>query len=244
MIVFPEDKPRKPKKEPRYFFIYGAPMSGKTFFASYFPHALDINTDNNAKQSRVPFMSLLTDENDQPITNVIQRLDDIIKGLPQTTFRTIIIDTIEDVVSAVTKQIANEAGEKYITDGKLAYGKGPSMVKTIIENLVLELKALPVNVVWISREKEQNDLAAGTSKPVPELKNTYYNIIAGNCDLVIRTQKLGPNSYYRSVEDKRSTYEPEDITDPRIRQLLESIPGMFPPKPQNETKKQEKKESK
>lgn len=244
MITFPEDKPRKPKKEPRYFFIYGAPMSGKTFFASYFPHALDINTDNNAKQSRVPFISLLTDENDQPITNVIQRLDDIIKGLPQTTFKTVIIDTIEDLVSAVTKQIADEANEKYITDGKLAYGKGSSMVKKIIEDLVLELKSLPINVIWISREEEQSDIAAGIIKVVPALKTKYYNIIAGNCDLVIRTQKLGPNSYYRSIEDKRSAYEPEDITDPRIRQLLESIPGMFPPKPQTETKKQEKKETK
>ena len=241
MITFPEDKPRKPKKEPHYFFIYGLPMSGKTFFASYFPHALDLNTDNNAKQSRVPSMSLLTDENDKPIKDVIGRLDEILKGIPQTTFKTIIIDTIEDVEDAFIKQVTEEAGEKYITDGKLAYGKGTGMVKKLVNDLVLELKAMQVNVIWISREIEQSDIANGTTKIVPALKPQYYNIIAGNCDLVIRTQKLGPNTYYRSAEEKRSNYTPEDITDPTIRQLLESCHGMFPPKPQ--TKNEEKKET-
>lgn len=227
MITFPEDKPRKPKKEPHYYFIYGKPMSGKTFFASYFPHALDINTDNNAKQSRVPYISLLSDENNKPVKDVIKRLDEIIKNIPNTSFKTIIIDTVEDVVSAVTKQIADEAGEKYITDGKLAYGKGSSMVKKIIEDLVLELKALSVNVVWISREEEQTDIVAGTTKTVPALKTKYYNIIAGNCDLVIKTRKLSSDSYFRTIEDKRADYKPEDISDPTIRQLLESCSGMF-----------------
>ena len=109
MIKFPEDKPRVPKKEPRYFFIYGKPMSGKTFFASYFPHALDINTDDNAEQSRVPFVSLLKDENNEPVSDIRERLFEIIKGLPQTSFKTVIIDTIEDVVDAITKQITDEA---------------------------------------------------------------------------------------------------------------------------------------
>lgn len=227
MIEFPEDKPRKPKLEPHYYFIYGKPMSGKTFFASYFPHSLDINTDGNAKQSRIPFKTLLTDKNNKPVDDVISRLDEIIQGLPQTTFQTIVIDTIEDVVSAITKQITDEAGEKYITEGKLSYGKGSSMVKKVIEDLVLELKALPVNVIWISREEEKNDIAAGTSEAVPALKPKYYNIIAGNCDLVIHTQKFGKDTYLRSVKDKRAKYKPEGISDPTIKKLLESCDGMF-----------------
>lgn len=227
MVKFPEDKPRKPKMEPHYYFIYGKPMSGKTFFASYFPHALDINTDDNAKQSRIPYISLLRDENDRPVENVIKRLDEIIQGLPETTYRTVVIDTIEDVVSAVTKQITDENGEKYITDGKLAYGKGSSMVKKVIEDLVLELKSLSVNVVWISREEEKTDFASNTSETVPALKTKYYNIIAGNCDLTIHTQKFGKDTYTRTIENKRANYKPSDITDPTIKQLLESCDGMF-----------------
>lgn len=227
MFAFPEDKPRKPKIEPHYFFIYGKPMTGKTFFASYFPHSFDLNTDNNAEQSRIPYKSLLIGEDGKPVKDVIGRIDDFIKALPETTFQTIVIDTIEDLASAVEKQVAEDAGEKFIGDGRLAYGKGSSMVKTIIENLVLELKALKVNVVWLSREETKKDIAAGTSEPVPALKLKFYNIVAGNCDVVIHTQKFGKDTYTRTVENKRAKYKPDDITDPKIRQLLESCDGMF-----------------
>lgn len=247
MIRLPEDKPRVPKKEPRYFFIYGEPMSGKTFFASYFPHVLDINTDNNASQSRAPSIQLLTDENEQPVNDIIGRLDEIIKLISKSTFKTIVIDTIEDVVSAVTKQITDSANEKYITDGKLAYGKGTSMVKKVIEDLVLELKALPVNVIWISREKEQNDIAAGTSKIVPALKTNYYNIVAGNCDLVIRTSKVGAGQnihYMREVKAARTKYLPENITNKRVLDLLLTCEGMFSNEVLKKYKENKKKESK
>ncbi|ART97467.1 AAA family ATPase [Lactobacillus gasseri] len=244
MIRLPEDKPIKPKKEPKYYFIYGEPMSGKTFFASYFPHVLDINTDNNASQSRAPSIQLLTDENGQPVYDIIGRLDEIIKLISKSTFKTIVIDTIEDVVSAVTKQITDSANEKYITDGKLAYGKGSSMVKKVIEDLVLELKSLPVNVIWISREEEQNDIAAGTSKIVPALKTKYYNIVAGNCDLVIRTSKTGDGqntTYYRQIKSRRSNYIPQDITNPQVRNLLASCMGMFTREQMEELKNKKEK---
>ena len=227
MIEFPEDKPRKPKNEPHYYFIYGKPMSGKTFFASYFPHSLDINTDGNAKQSRIPPINLLTSQNGEPVKDVRQRLKDIVQGLPGTTYRTVVIDVVEDVVSALAKQIVEEAGETDINSGSLSYGKGSSRLKSDIENLVLGLKALPINVIWISREEEKIDLAAGTSEVVPALKPKYYNIVAGNCDLVIHTQKFGKDTYTRTITDKRAKYKPEDISDLTIRKLLKSCDGMF-----------------
>ena len=227
MIEFPEDKPRKPKNEPHYYFIYGKPMSGKTFFASYFPHSLDINTDGNAKQSRIPPINLLTSQNGEPVKDVRQRLKDIVQGLPGTTYRTVVIDVVEDVVSALAKQIVEEAGETDINSGSLSYGKGSSRLKSDIENLVLGLKALPINVIWISREEEKIDLAAGTSEVVPALKPKYYNIVAGNCDLVIHTQKFGKDTYTRTITDKRAKYKPEDISDLTIKKLLKSCDGMF-----------------
>jgi hypothetical protein len=99
-----------------------------------------------------------------------------------------------------------------------------------------------MNVIFISREIDVIDDNSNVTESKPALKDKYYNIVNGNCDLVIRTQKLGPNSYYRSVIDRRSAYEPENVTNKRILQLLESCHGMFPPKPQ--TKNVEKKETK
>lgn len=230
MITFPEDKPRNPKPQPRYFFIFGEPMSGKTYFASFFPHAIDLNTDDNAEQSRVPSISLLKDENKKPVKDVIGRLDEIIKGLSKTTFKTVIIDTIEDVVGAIEKQITEESGEKYITDGKLAYGKGGSMARKILTDLVLELKALSMNVIWISREEQRGDITTNSYEPVPALKTKYFNIVNGNCDLVIRTKKVGQGqniSYFRTIESRRTNYEPENIVDERTLKLLASCNGMF-----------------
>lgn len=228
MIQFPEDKPKEPKMEPHNYFIYGQPMSGKTFFASYFPHALDINTDRNAEQSRIPDIQLFIDKKTgKPVKDVIGRLDGIIKDIPNHSFQTIVIDVIEDVVAAVTKQITEDAGETYINDGKLSYGKGGAAVRQVIEGTVLDLKALPVNVIWISREVEHTEFATGNAEIVPALAAKYYNIIAGNCDLVIHTQKFGRDTYTRTIEKKRAKYKPEDITDPTIKKLLKSCKGMF-----------------
>ena len=47
-MILPEDKPCTPKREPHNFFIYGATMSGKSYFASFFPHPLVLNTDGNS----------------------------------------------------------------------------------------------------------------------------------------------------------------------------------------------------
>ena len=91
----------------------------------------------------------------------------------------------------------------------------------------MDLKALPMNIIYISREISVGGDDGSAPEPMPSLKPKYYNIVNGNCDLVIHTQKFGKYTYTRTITDRRTKYEAKNITDPRIKQLLESCDGMF-----------------
>ena len=101
------------------------------------------------------------------------------------------------------------------------------MFNSVLQQFVMDLKALPMNVLYVSRELQITDEHTNTSDPKPSLKTKYYNIVNGNCDLVIHTQKFGKDTYTRTITDRRTKYKAENITDTRVRKLLESCEGMF-----------------
>lgn len=231
MSILPEDKPVKPKIEPHNYFIYGRPMAGKSYFASYFEHPLVLNTDGNANQGTAPSVQLMNkkDRNGNLVQDVRNQVKEAILELQttNTTFKTVVIDVIEDLCVMAEQAICIQYGVESLNDGPLGYGKGSSILKTFLQDVVMDLKNLPMDVIFISREIEVSDITKGTSEIKPALKDSYYNIVTGNCDLVIRCRKLGAGKYLRTVEDKRAPYKPENITSKRIRDLLASCVGMF-----------------
>ena len=54
MISLPKVEKLKPKSQPHNFFIWGATMSGKSYFSSFFPNPLILNTDGNSEQGSAP----------------------------------------------------------------------------------------------------------------------------------------------------------------------------------------------
>ena len=125
----------------------------------------------------------------------------------------------------IEQAICLDNGVQALSD--VPYGKGYSLFNAILQQFVMDLKALPMNVIFISREIEVTDENSGRTELKPSLKTKYYNIVNGNCDLVIHTQKFGKDTYTRTITDRRTKYEAKNITDPRIKQLLESCDGMF-----------------
>lgn len=91
----------------------------------------------------------------------------------------------------------------------------------------MDLKALDQDVIFVSREERYTDEQSHQERVVPSLKTKYYNIVNGNCDLVIHTEKFGKNVYRRSVKDYRQVYKAEDVTNERVRKLLASVEGLF-----------------
>lgn len=238
MFQLPKVEKLSPKSEPKNFFIWGAPMTGKSYFSSFFPNPLILNTDGNSKQGSAPSIQLRNIRNEAGglKQSVIKQLDDIVIALqvenpkrPENQqFKTIVVDVIDDVCIQIEQAICLDAGVQALSD--IPYGKGYAMFNTALQQFVMDLKALPLNVIYISRELAITDENTGVTTYEPSLKTKYYNIVNGNCDVVIRTKKIGDGqnaSYFREVKALRTMYDPTNITDHRILQLLESCKGMF-----------------
>lgn len=238
MFQLPKVEKLSPKSEPKNFFIWGSPMTGKSYFSSFFPNPLVLNTDGNSKQGSAPSIQLRNIRNEAGglKQSVIKQLDDIIIALQvenpkrpaDQQFKTIVVDVIDDVCIQIEQAICLDAGVQALSD--IPYGKGYAMFNTALQQFVMDLKALPLNVIYISRELAITDDNTGVTTYEPSLKTKYYNIVNGNCDVVIRTKKIGDGqnaSYFREVKALRTMYDPANITDHRILQLLESCRGMF-----------------
>lgn len=238
MFQLPKVEKLSPKSEPKNFFIWGSPMTGKSYFSSFFPNPLILNTDGNSKQGSAPSIQLRNIRNEAGglKQSVIKQLDDIVIALqvenpkrPENQqFKTIVVDVIDDVCIQIEQAICLDAGVQALSD--IPYGKGYAMFNTALQQFVMDLKALPLNVIYISRELAITDENTGATTYEPSLKTKYYNIVNGNCDVVIRTKKIGDGqnaSYFREVKALRTMYNPANITDHRILQLLESCTGMF-----------------
>lgn len=238
MFQLPKVEKLSPKSEPKNFFIWGSPMTGKSYFSSFFPNPLILNTDGNSKQGSAPSIQLrnIRNENGGLKQSVIKQLDDIVIALQvenpkrpaDQQFKTIVVDVIDDVCIQIEQAICLDAGVQALSD--IPYGKGYAMFNTALQQFVMDLKALPLNVIYISRELAITDDNTGVTTYEPSLKTKYYNIVNGNCDVVIRTKKIGDGqnaSYFREVKALRTMYDPANITDHRILQLLESCRGMF-----------------
>lgn len=238
MFQLPKVEKLSPKSEPKNFFIWGSPMTGKSYFSSFFPNPLILNTDGNSKQGSAPSIQLRNIRNEAGglKQSVIKQLDDIVIALqvenpkrPENQqFKTIVVDVIDDVCIQIEQAICLDAGVQALSD--IPYGKGYAMFNTALQQFVMDLKALPLNVIYISRELAITDENTGATTYEPSLKTKYYNIVNGNCDVVIRTKKIGDGqnaSYFREVKALRTMYDPANITDHRILQLLESCRGMF-----------------
>ena len=235
MIDLPKPTKLEPKAQPHNFFIWGAPMSGKSYFASFFPNPIVLNTDGNSEQGTAPGFQIrnLRDKNGQPTQLVTKQMDDIILALQnqaqgEDAFKTVVVDVIDDIIVMLEQAICWDNNVKSL--GDIPYGKGYALFNTALQQLVMDLKALPMNIIYISREISITDENTGATTYHPSLKTKYFNIVNGNCDVEIRTKKVGDGvnaSYFREVKSLRTQYEKKNITDKRILKLLETCNGIF-----------------
>lgn len=255
MIQLPKVATLKPKSQPHNFFIWGETMSGKSYFSSYFPNPLVLNTDGNSEQGQAPSIQIrnIRDANGKLQQSAIKQLDDIITALqvenpkrpPKEQFQTIVIDVIDDICVMIEQAICINEGVQALSD--IPWSKGYAMFNSALQQFVMDLKALPMNVIYISREISITDEKSNITTYKQSLKDKYYNIINGNCDLVIRTSKVGAGQnihYMREVKAARTKYLPENITNKRVLDLLLTCQGMFSDEVLKEYKGSKKKESK
>lgn len=223
-ILPPLNRQKKVRRIPRNFFIFGDTMSGKSYLAERFPVPLFLNTDGNSEMIPAQDIQLLNvrDAQGKLKRSVIDQLDEIILELKTRNpgYETIVIDVIDDLTVMIEQAICYENDVQSLAD--IPYGKGYSAFNSVLQSFVVELKSLPMNVVYISRVAKEGD----SDVEVPSLKTKYYNIVNGNCDLVIQTKRRGKN-YIRRVTDRRTHYVREEIDDKDILRILDNVVGVF-----------------
>lgn len=237
MFKLPENKPQIPKDTPRNFFFYGATMSGKSYLANQFPNPIVLNTDGNASANTVPAIQLVNEKNQKgEITkSVISQLSEILLALQTQnhTYETVVVDVIDDVIDLIKIAVCGQFGVKSLSE--IGYGKGFDYFNQALTELVMDLKALPMNVIYISREVTEYNEKGEAQKTMPSLREKYVNLINGNSDLMIRTEKIG-NNYNREVDRKRKTYYADQVDDKAILKILQTIDGAVVPAKKSTTK--------
>lgn len=237
MFRLPKNEPQVPKDTPRNFFIFGETMSGKSYLANEFPSPIIINTDGNAEANTVPAIQLsnVKDRHGKITKSVIDQLSEIVLALQtqQHTYKTVIVDVVDDVIEMMRIAICNAYSVKSL--GDIPWGKGRELFNQTLGELVLDLKALPVNVIYISRQITKTDQNTDQVSEIPSLKEAYVNLINGNSDLMIQTQKIG-NNYTRRVDRRRKSYKAEQVDDKQILSILQTIRGAVDAAPGQQTK--------
>lgn len=226
MSILPPNKPQVPKDTPRNYFIWGPTMGGKSFLASQFPNPVIFNTDGNAEANTVPSVQLrnIKDTNGKIKRSVIDQLDKLITALQteKHTYETVVLDVIDDIVVMIEQYICDK--EDVETLGDIPYGKGYAAFTNIFQSLIIELKSLPMNVIYISRNATK--MEGQTEIDIPSLKEKHQNIVNGNCDLSIQCKKVGKN-YIRVAKARRKDYMRDQVDDKKILALLDTITGVF-----------------
>lgn len=178
----------------KVIWVYGAPFSGKTFFANSFPDPLMLNTDGNIKFIDAPYIAIcgtVTVEGRltkrllayEVFTDAVAELEK-----KQNDFKTIVVDLLEDVYEACRVFICERQGWKHESDDSF---RAWDMVRSEFLNTLKRLMALDYeNIVLISHEDRTRDLTRKTGDKIssikPNLADKVANKVAGMVDLVAR----------------------------------------------------------
>ena len=175
-------------------WIYGAPFSGKTFFANQFPDPLMLNTDGNIKFVDAPYIAI------RDTVTVEGRLTkrhlawevfaDAVAELEkkQNDFKTIVVDLLEDTYEACRVYICDRQGWKHESDDSF---RAWDMVTSEFLNTIKRLVDLDYeNIILISHEDRSRDLTRKGGDKIssikPNLREKVANKVAGMVDLVAR----------------------------------------------------------
>lgn len=211
-MLLPKNERRKITSSNKKFWIYGAPMSGKTTFCDKMPNPLDLNTDGNIKyvtMSYLPIKDTVTVEGRvENRTYAWETFKAAIDELEKkdNDFKTIIVDLVEDTYEACRIYKCHEMGISHESDDSFrAWDK----VRSEFLNTYRRLLNLPYeNIVLLSHEDMSRDLTRRSGDKVtairPSISEKVANKLAGMVDIVARLIVDNGN--------RRLTFESDEIT--------------------------------
>ncbi len=173
-------------------WLYGAPFSGKTTFATAAPEHYVLSTDGNAQYSTNSY-KVITDE----VTvngRITQRKFawDVFKGEiekleAEHKYKTIVVDLVEDTYEMCRLYMYNKLGITHESDDSFrAWDK----VRTEYLSTMRRLLNLPYDIVLLSHEDTSKDITKKSGENItaikPNINDKVANKIAGMVALVAR----------------------------------------------------------
>jgi hypothetical protein len=175
-------------------WLYGDSYVGKSVFWDSFPNVLMLNTDGNTDNTTSP-VDMLKDKVTMEGRMEKRRyaweqfLGDV-KELElgnNNGFKTVVIDLVEDLYESCRQFVLNKNGWEHETDG--AYGKGWSAVRDEFHSAIKRLKAVGLQIVYISREDRKDvTLKNGINRTTfqPNIDAKSANFLTGTVDITMR----------------------------------------------------------
>lgn len=195
MIKLPENKRRNIEAvEKRVLWIYGVPFCGKTTFANNFPDPLMLNTDGNIKFVDAPYIRIKDEVRVEGRQTKRTLAWDVFKDTiselekKENTFRTIVVDLLEDLYEHCRLYIYQQMGITHESDDSFrAWDK----VRGEFLNTLKRLMNLDYeNIILISHEDTSKDITRKGGDKItaikPNLQEKVANKVAGMVDVVAR----------------------------------------------------------
>lgn len=186
----------------RVVWIYGAPFSGKTFFANQFPDPLMLNTDGNIRFVDAPYISIkdnVTLEGRRTIRTLAwQIFKDTIVELEKkdNDFKTIVVDLLEDMYEHCRIYMYDQMGITHESDDSFrAWDKVTTEFLSTLKRL---MNLNYENIVLLSHEDSTKDITKKSGDKItsikPNIREKIANKIAGMVDIVARA--IAENDVY------------------------------------------------
>jgi len=175
-------------------WLYADSYVGKTTFMDQFDNVLMLNTDGNIDNITSPVQPIkdqVTKEGRMTKrTFAWEEFLDIVQTLEISNsehYETIVIDLMEDLRENCRTYIMDKFNWEHESDGN--YGKGWSMVTKEFDNAIKRLKAIGLQIVYISRELTNDvTLKGGTVRTnyKPNIDDKTANFLTGTVDITMR----------------------------------------------------------
>lgn len=184
----------------KVIWIYGAPFSGKTFLANKFPDPLMLNTDGNIKFVDAPALAIKNEITMSGKAKSVKLAWDVFKEAvdelekKQNTFKTLVIDLLEDVYEACRTYKYKELGVEHESDA--GFGKGYDIIRKEFLDMLKRLCSLDYeNIILISHEDTSKSFTTRGGSAIttyrPNIQEKLASKIAGMVDIVGRVVAEG-----------------------------------------------------
>ena len=195
MIQMPKIERRKLQPSTkRRIWLYGKPMSGKTFFANKFPEPLMLNTDENtdfvdATVMHVKDQVTYTGNVDHRVSawEYFIELVDMLEREQKNPARpkTVIVDVLDQVFASCQEHILKTA--KLTHESDAGFGKGYALVRRPFIQQIKRLLLLDYeNIILISHEDDSSNVTNRDGSQLTKFKTTLPDAVANAISSLVK----------------------------------------------------------